>query len=352
MDTSSQRSIARANSSWSIPQLREQLEAALAGADTALGVGEIAATHVQHEIALVVATSGSTGRVKEVALSAQAISASARASNAFLEAGQGDTWSLLLPTDHIAGINVIARAINLRSSILTLNDRADFTAIVPTQLHRALNGNEDLFRHLRGAKAVLVGGGPLNPELRREAEAAGITIVTTYGMSESCGGCVYNGRPLDGVQVSSIDGRIAIRGDVLASGYLNSEAPFLTDGWFITSDLGEVTEGKVTITGRADDVIISGGEKISLSAITDFLNQKFPTEEIIALAFDSSEWGDALAIASTTEIDQAAIRALLIGEFGPHLSPKAFAVTSYIPKTTLGKPDRRKLIEEFGRLFS
>ena len=151
MDTSSQRSIARANSSWSIPQLREQLEAALAGADTALGVGEIAATHVQHEIALVVATSGSTGRVKEVALSAQAISASARASNAFLEAGQGDTWSLLLPTDHIAGINVIARAINLRSSILTLNDRADFTAIVPTQLHRALNGNEDLFRHLRGA---------------------------------------------------------------------------------------------------------------------------------------------------------------------------------------------------------
>jgi len=352
MDTSPLRSITRVNSSWSIPQLREHLTAALAGTAPALGVGEIAATEVPTEIALVVATSVSTGRAKEVALSARAITASARAANAFIGVEQGDTWSLLLPTDHIAGINVIARAIEAGSQIVEVNGHADFTSIVPTQLHRALNGNDELLRHLRSATAVLVGGAPLQPELRREAEATGITVVTTYGMSESCGGCIYNGRPLDGVEVTTVDGRIALRGDVLASGYLNSDAPFLVDGWFISSDLGEVEDGRVRVTGRADDVIISGGVKISLSAVTDFLNQRFPAHESIAVGLDDTEWGTALAIASTTELDRAAIRAALIEEFGPHLSPKAFAVTSYIPKTTLGKPDRKKFIEEFGRLFS
>lgn len=352
MVTSPQRKLLRVNGSWSIPQLREHLAAALDGSGPALGVGEISSTSVSTDIALVVATSGSTGNPKQVALTAGAVRFSAEASNTFLGAKAGASWSLLLPTEHIAGINVIARAIALGGAIVTQEDHADFTSIVPTQLHRALNGNDALLKHLQGAAAVLVGGAPLQPELRREAEAAGITVVTTYGMSESCGGCVYNGRPLSGVEVESIDGRIAIKGGVLASGYLGVEEPFLTDGWFITSDLGTIVDGKVTITGRADDVIISGGEKISLGAITDFLNQKFPIHEFLALSVIDPEWGEALAIASTAEIDRERVRAALVAEYGAHLSPKAFAVTSHIPKTALGKPDRKKFTKDFGTLLS
>ena len=130
-----------------------------------------------------------------------------------------------------------------------VNSKADYTAIVPTQLHRALNGDTQLLEHLQGCKAVLVGGGALDPELHREAQAKKINIVTTYGMTETSGGVVYNGAPLDGVHIEIRDGVIAIKAPQVALGYLNGEFP-VEDGWFITKDRGEFRDGKLAILGR------------------------------------------------------------------------------------------------------
>ena len=355
MDTASSRAIAHVNSSWAIPQLREALAAAIDGYGPALGVGRVSTTNIPQEsrysdLALVVATSGSTGNPKEVALGASALLASARATHAYIGARAGDVWSLLLPTDHIAGMNVITRSILLGSEIADVNSAARFSAIVPTQLHRALHGDTQLLEHLKRTEAILVGGAPLTADLRKLATNQGLNIITTYGMSESCGGCVYNGEPLDGVEISIIDGRIAIKGPTLAIGYLGSDSPFLSDGWFITSDRGDVIDGKLTVEGRADDVIISGGEKISLGTITDFLNQEFPHQEFIAFALTSAEWGESLAIASDKEMNQEEIKSALKERYGAHLSPKLMIVTPELPKTSLGKPDRKKLSEIIGRL--
>ena len=357
MDTASSKAIAHVNSSWAIPQLRAGLRAAIDRSGPALGVGEITSTTAPAEarfdqLALVVATSGSTGKSKEVALSGSALIASAQATHSFLGAKPGDTWSLLLPTNHIAGMNVITRSLLLDSEVLDSNSEATFTAIVPTQLHRALHGDEALLEHLQSTRAILVGGAPLASDLRKDAEDLGLHIITTYGMSESCGGCVYNGVPLPGVEIEIIEGRIAIQGPTLAIGYLHSADEFLHDGWFITSDRGRIENGELIVEGRADDLIISGGEKISLGTVTEFLNRAFPDQEFIAFAIPDAEWGEGLAIASDKELDQSAIKMALTQHFGAHLSPKLLCLIPELPKTSLGKPDRKKLSESFGRLPS
>ena len=137
-------------------------------------------------------------------MSAHALVSSARASNTFIGAKPGDTWSLLLPLTHVAAVNVFVRAFELGTIPVDLRNhdgeypRVNFTAIVPTQLFRALNGDENLLKHLQSAQKVLVGGAALATGIRNQAIAAGINVVTTYGMSETSGGCVYNGEILEG----------------------------------------------------------------------------------------------------------------------------------------------------------
>ena len=131
--------------------------------------------------------------------------------------------------------------------------------IVPTQLFRALNGDTKLLKHLQGCKAVLVGGAAIDDSLLALAKAQGINCVTTYGMTETSGGCVYNGEPLPGVEIK-IEETIQIKGPMLAR-------VATQDGFFVTQDLGFIEDGKLFVTGRADDVIISGGKNISLSAV-------------------------------------------------------------------------------------
>jgi len=357
MDTASSRAIAHVNSSWAIPQLRQGLSAAIDRSGPVLGVGEVTSTTVPSDakydhLALVVATSGSTGKSKEVALSGDALLASARATHTYLGAKEGDIWSLLLPTNHIAGMNVITRSLELKSELVDITQAATFTAVVPTQLHRALNGDQQLLEHLKSTRAILVGGAPLSTDLRKASEDAGLTIVTTYGMSESCGGCVYNGAPLPGVKIEINDGRIAIQGPTLAIGYLHSPDDFLQNGWYITSDLGSFEGERLIVEGRADDVIISGGEKISLGTITEFLNQRFAPQEFIAFAIPDSEWGQGLAIASNGAMNQDEVKTALKAQFGSHCAPKLLCHIPELPKTSLGKPDRKKLSESFGRLPS
>ena len=347
MEKSSLQPLVSVRAEWAIPQQLEALADALSGVGPALAFGESTFTEVPHGCALVLPTSGSSGVPKSVALSSAAVIASAKASHAFLGAQPGDRWSLLLPTTHIAGVNVLVRSLELGTELRGIDDGADFTAIVPTQLHRALNGDAQLLEHLQHAKAVLVGGAATSPELQEEAAQNDIHLVTTYGMTEMSGGCIYNGRPLDGVEVRISDGAIELNGPMKAIGYLG-EAPF-GDSFFRTSDAGRLEDGILEVIGRIDDQIITGGEKLSLGAITDFLNTG-SGQRFIAIGLPDAEWGQALAIASDGPIDESALKSALRQRFGAHASPKRFAANIELPLTALGKPDRRTLVEIFGRL--
>ena len=186
MVNTSPRELLEVPSNWSIPQIQEALYAALQGVGPALAFAPSQFNSVDSSIAIVIPTSGSSGAPKEVALTAHAAQASAAASHQFLDAKAGQSWSLLLPTNHIAGVNVLVRAIELGSSITERN--FDYTSIVPTQLFRAMNEAGDLLGELQNAQAVLVGGAAIDPDLLRRAKDSGINVITTYGMSEMSGG--------------------------------------------------------------------------------------------------------------------------------------------------------------------
>ena len=329
---------------WSIPQVAEALYRALSGDGPALAFAPISTESVPEEIAVVIPTSGSTGQPKEVALTAAALISSARASHTFLGAQIGDRWSLLLPLNHIAGVNVLVRALELGVSVASRNEDAEFTAIVPTQLHRALHGDSELLAHLKNCTAVLVGGAETTGELKQAATDAGINIVTTYGMSEMSGGCVYNGTPLEGVSVKISElGNIQLKGAMMASGYLNTPELWnatCIDGWFTTSDLGELSGNHLKVLGRSDDQIISGGKKISLGTLEKFLAGVFPHQEFIAFGAPDLEWGTKLIIASNQNMDIELLRTSIKKELGQHAVPKDFLTLPEIPRTSLGKLDR------------
>jgi O-succinylbenzoic acid--CoA ligase len=351
MDTSSHREVRSLEPTHTLAEYVSALEIALTKDGPALGCGPVHAKTVRSDISLLVATSGSTGTPKEIGITAAAVLASATASNKYLGAVKGDPWSLLLPLTHIAGINVLVRALQLETSPMDLRNHtgtfphADFTAIVPTQLFNALNENSDLLKHLQGTKAVLIGGAALSPELHSQGIAAGINIVTTYGMSETCGGCIYDGVPLDGVAFSlTEDSRIKISGAVLAD--VQKE-----DGWFVTQDLGGIVDGRLRVSGRADDVIISGGENISLTAVEAEIVKIFPDLQVAAFASLDSKWGQALHIAaqSNDENIKIQISETLIRALGNHAKPKSVILLDKLPLIGVGKVDRislAKLVSE------
>jgi o-succinylbenzoate---CoA ligase len=316
METSAKSGVFKYEHSWSIPQTLENLATALAqGSDVSIS------------------TSGSTGAPKEILIPASAMIFSARNSNLFLGAKPGDRWSLLLSPEHTAGINVLVRSIELGTAPVSETESADFTAIVPTQLFRALNGDGQLLKHLQGCKAVLVGGAHADENLLVQAKNLGINCITTYGMTETSGGCVYNGEPLPGVEIR-IGETIEIKGPMLA------KVP-LTDGFFATSDLGKVENGKLIILGRADDVINSGGKKVSLSKVEYALGEQFA-----AFGSENSEWGSALNIATTSQTSDEEIQLILSVKFGVK-ALNIFRIKE-IPRTALEKIDRQAL----GKLIS
>jgi len=331
---------------WSIPQLQENLAKALEGSGPALSTKKIDVKEVDKNIALVISTSGSTAESKLVAISDAALIASTNACHKYLGAVPGDSWSLLLPTTHIAGLNVLIRATALGSRVIDNRNAtnyvdADFISIVPTQLYKALTSDAKLLEHLTAAEAVLVGGGPLSDKLKKEAAGKHVKIVTTYGMTEMSGGCVYNQKPLDGVEVKlASDGLIKLTGPMLASGYLSEKGEITSigsEGWFESTDIGELSAGLLKVNGRADEVIISGGENISLALVEDKIRELIPNQEIIAFALPDEVWGEKLCIGSTSNLSIEDIKKSI----GSLLSPKEVFLFKQIPTTSIGKPDRR-----------
>ena len=301
----------RYQESWSIPQAMDELSRALrSGSDIAIS------------------TSGSSGAPKEIILPASALIFSARNSNNFLGAKSGERWSLLLSPTHAAGINVLVRSMELGTIPVTVEQSADYSAIVPTQLFRALNGDQQLLQHLQSCKAVLVGGAASDENLLAEAKAKGINCITTYGMTETSGGCVYDGVALPGVEIK-ISETIQIKGPMLAK--VDTQ-----DGYFVTKDLGYLKEGKLIITGRADDVIISGGINISLSAVESFLGNSFA-----AFGRADAEWGVALNLATSGQDADEEIQNRLSEKFG--VKARNIYRIKEIPRTALQKVDRIEL---------
>jgi O-succinylbenzoic acid--CoA ligase len=320
----------------------------LDGIGPAFAFGPTKFSSVDPDIAIVIPTSGSTGTPKEVALSASAVLASARAAHEYLEAQEGENWSLMLPINHIAGVNVLVRAIALGTNLS--ESRFDYTSIVPTQLFRALSGHDALLTELKRAKAVLVGGGAIDSDLLNRATDYGINVVTTYGMSEMSGGCVYNNKPLAGVEIEIRENsQIALRGPMQATSYLGS-GTLLADssGWFVTSDCGYLRDGQLIVEGRIDDQIISGGMKISLDSIDNFLNQD--GLHFISCAIPDPQWGQLLCLASSLSINEIEIKEQLRQRFGNHAVPKVFLSSIELPLTSIGKPDRREVAKRFERM--
>jgi O-succinylbenzoic acid--CoA ligase len=346
MEQRSQREVRTVDPAWNLGELMARIAKALVSDGPALSLSPIAAESVSPRTALVVSTTGSSGVAKEIGLSASALLASAKASNKFLGAEPGNTWSLLLPLNHIAGINVLIRSLELGTLPTNLLGyegnfpKVDFTAIVPTQLFRALNGDENLLNHLTSAKAVLVGGAALTKDLRASAESAGINIVETYGSTETSGGCIYDGAPLDGIEVSiGTDNRIAIKGKVLAEDVASE------DGWYYTSDAGHVEDGRVVIDGRIDEIVITGGENVSLSAIDHLLAQSYSSIQIASFAISDAEWGQAihLALVGADSSIEAEIQQLLERELGAPAKAKGFHYLAELPLIGIGKVDKRAL---------
>ncbi|WP_460837055.1 AMP-binding protein [Nocardioides marmoraquaticus] len=277
---------------------------------------------------LVVATSGSTGRPKRVVLSRRAMRASADATHARL--GGPGTWHLDLPPTYVAGLQVLWREVRAGTGARR------YTSMVPTQLVRALRDGRDLTSY----DAVLVGGGPLAPAHRVEAERRGVRVVQTYGMSETCGGCVYDGVPLDGVEVRVRDGEVQLRGAVVFDGYEGEPertARVLDDGWFRTDDLGTLEAGRLRVTGRRDDVILSGGVNVPAAAVEQLLAADVAVDEVCVVGVPDDEWGERVVAVAVTRAGLDRLR----GVVEPRTwAPRQLVVVDALPRLANGKPDR------------
>jgi O-succinylbenzoic acid--CoA ligase len=357
----------------SLDDLVGALTVAMDGSGPAVLPGATAAPadEVPDEVAVVISTSGSTGRPKHVLLSAAALTASARATQERL--GGPARWVLALPVDHVAGVQVVLRALLAGAPPVLQDVREGFrpagfagatgrlphgarryTSLVPTQLGRILDEAGAAMDALAGYDAVLIGGAALAPALRSRAEEAGIRVVTTYGMSETCGGCVYDGLPLAGVEVSiAPDGRLALGGPMLASGYLGDPAltaECFVDGRFVTGDLGQWVGDRLTILGRADDMIVTGGEKVAPAAVERVLSAQPGVAAACVVGVPDPEWGQVVAAAvvpSGTGPDLDALRSAVREAEGRAAVPRRMQLLPELPLRGVGKPDRAAVAELF-----
>ncbi len=305
---------------------------------------------------LLIETSGSTGRPKGVVLPRRAVLASVEASARRL--GASGRWLLALPSSYVAGVQVIVRSLVAghepvvvdgldvgRASAAHRGDTPTFVSLVPTQLHRIMT-DPDQVAALARCHTVLVGGAGLDPDLRRRAEGQGVRLVSTYGSSETAGGCVYDGVPLDGVGVTlGAEGRIRIGGPTLFSHYDNDPgltAETVVDGWYVTSDAGRFDEdGRLQVLGRVDDVVISGGVKIPLTAVAERLRRHLLVQEAEVFGVPDPEWGQKLVAVLVGTAHDAELRDWISAEHPRSWAPREFRWVDQLPLLPNGKVDRQ-----------
>jgi o-succinylbenzoate---CoA ligase len=327
--------------------------------------------------ALVVATSGSTGAPKGVTLGHAALTASVEASVARLGCVPGDRWLLALPVHHVAGIQVLLRARALGTDAVAVapgdvdaiaTAEADHVSLVPTQLARLLDTGADVARF----RTILLGGARPNPALLGRAVLAGARVVVSYGMTETCGGCVYDGVPLDGVEVdtvppdtddapvapagrggSTLAGRIRVRGPVLATGVLEEGALRRLaddDGWFTTGDVGQRLDGRLEVFGRADDVVISGGENVPAAVVAAHLRTHPGVADVAVVGRPDPDWGEVVTAVlvpigggSAPGLDE--LREHVRARYPAAYAPRHLVVVDELPRDAMGKLTREVLAD-------
>jgi O-succinylbenzoic acid--CoA ligase len=347
------------------------------GPDGGLVVGHVDTPGCDDAVA-VVRTSGSTGVPKATILTVEALAASSMATALALK-GEGQ-WLLALPVQYVAGVQVLVRSLfagtrpwvmdmsggftpeAFTAAAQELTDKIRFTSLVPTQLQRLLDApSPETLAVLRRFNGILLGGAPAPAGLLDAARDAGLRVYTTYGSAETCGGCVYDGLPLEGVEVRvAEDGRILLGGDTVAAGYLDApeeatDTFFEEDGvrWYRTSDLGTLdADGRLTVLGRADDVIITGGVKVSAAHVQAELEKSDGVLAAFVAGVPSAEWGQAVAayvaLSAAADVPGAASPG---GEHAVALeqewhrtlgliAPKTVLADSALPMLSNGKPDR------------
>ncbi len=303
---------------------------------------------------LVVETSGSTGAPKRVVLSRSAMRASADATHTRL--GGAGQWLLTVPPVYVAGLQVLFRSVRagvdpeplgdrpVAAALGTMTGPRRYLSLVPTQLVRMLADPAETAALAR-FHAVLVGGGPLLPRIRRQAEDAGVPVVQTYGMSETCGGCVYDGLPLDGVAAKvDGDGEVWLAGPVLFDGYLDDPArtsAVLVDGWLRTDDQGALdNDGRLRILGRTDDVVVSGGVKVPAAAVQQMLLEHPSVTGAAVVGLPDPEWGERVVAVVSTEAAAPTLDELRDLVSPRWWAPRAVVVVPALPVLSHGKLDR------------
>ena len=313
---------------------------------------------VDDHYAAIVESSGSTGVPKRIGLTVENLLSSARATQARL--GGPGQWLLALPINYIAGLQVLVRShladtqpILMNSSVpfsaegfgrassLMTGERR-FTSLVPTQLERlaeAVGQDDFLLGQLRSFDAILVGGQAANPATVGRLRELGVKVVVTYGMTETSGGCVYDGVPLDGVEVS-----LGERGLITLSG------PMVVGGSVTTNDLGEIdADGRLSVLGRADRVINSGGIKLSLDLVEQWAKSQPGVRDAVSLPISNPQFGETficwMVVFDPERHNLDADKA--VAELGLPARFAVWATTEEIPLLGNGKPDYQGLAENF-----
>ena len=327
---------------------------------------------VPQPVAVVIETSGSTDAPKRVMLGTDALLAGAAASSVAL--GGPGQWLLCLPAHYIAGVQVLVRSIAAETQPVImpaghfdpelfsecareLTEPLRYTSLVPVQLARLLehaDSNPPTLAVLQRFTGILVGGQAVQPHLVERASELGVTLVRTYGSSETAGGCVYNGMPIGNTRVRVVAGQLELSGSVLAEGYLGDSARtadrFITEHgvrWYRTGDLGEVdaSTGLVRVLGRADNVIISGGEKVSLDAVERVVRSLPGLAEAVVVAGADPAWGQVPVVvaAGASRPGLEVVRAAVVSVLGNAARPARITVVERMPLLDSGKPDRQAL---------
>ncbi len=283
-------------------------------------------------------------------IGAEALLASAHAALTVL--GGPGRWLLAVPPTHVGGLQVLVRSVVAEVEPAVLPE-GPFTAeafaqvsgcryvsLVPTQLRRLDP------EHLLPYDAVLLGGAAAPPSLLQPFRDAGVRLVTTYGMSETSGGCVYDGLALPGcgVQVRD-DGRIRLTGAVLASGYRDGAPVADPDGWHTTQDVGALVDGRLVVHGRADDVVVTGGEKVAPAAVEAVLAEHPAVAEAVVMGAPDEEWGHRVVahvvLRAPLALEDA--RAHVAERLGRAAAPRQLLVHEALPLLVTGKVDRQEL---------
>jgi O-succinylbenzoic acid--CoA ligase len=332
---------------------------------TALRAGE----DIDDGVAVVVSTSGTTGTPKGAMLTAAALTASADATHRRL--GGPGRWLLALPAHHIAGLQVLVRSVvaghppvavssrfdetELPAAISAMGSGRRYASLVAAQLDKAL-ANPSACAALAELDAILIGGGPTPARIAERATAAGISVVRTYGMSETAGGCVYDGVPLDGVRIRiDLDGRIALGGATLAKGYRNPPEPdpFAEPGWFVTDDVGALdSSGILRVLGRNDDAISTGGLTVFPQLVETALASHPRVADCAVFGVPDETLGQRV-VAAVVAADGyppptlSELRTHVKTLLDPTAAPREVHIVDELPRRGIGKVDRRRLVALF-----